>query len=49
MRIRKAVIAAGIIPPGLEGSGQQFKEQAQLDVRLRDGSAAYGNSLCDWE
>jgi hypothetical protein len=28
--------------------GQQLKEQAQLDAWLRDGSAAYVNSLCDW-
>jgi len=28
--------------------GRQLKEQAQLDGWLRDGSAAYMNSLCDW-
>jgi hypothetical protein len=28
--------------------GQQLKEQAQLDGWLRDGSAAYVNSLCEW-
>ncbi|MBN1260055.1 MAG: UTP--glucose-1-phosphate uridylyltransferase [Anaerolineae bacterium] len=28
--------------------GQQLKEQAQLDGWLRDGSAAYVDSLCDW-
>jgi len=28
--------------------GQQLKEQAQLDVWLRDGSAAYVDSLCAW-
>jgi hypothetical protein len=28
--------------------GQQLKDQAQLDGWLRDGSAAYVNSLCDW-
>ena len=28
--------------------GQQLKEQSQLDAWLRDGSAAYVNSLCDW-
>lgn len=28
--------------------GQQLKEQAQLDGWLRDGSAAYIASLCDW-
>ncbi len=29
--------------------GQQLKEQAQLDGWLRDGSAAYVESLCKWE
>ncbi|MCY2990691.1 MAG: UTP--glucose-1-phosphate uridylyltransferase, partial [Planctomycetota bacterium] len=29
--------------------GQQLKEQAQLDSWLRDGSAAYVDSLCDWD
>ncbi|MCC7175386.1 MAG: UTP--glucose-1-phosphate uridylyltransferase [Bryobacterales bacterium] len=28
--------------------GQQLKEVAQLDPWLRDGSAAYVESLCDW-
>jgi hypothetical protein len=28
--------------------GQQLKEPAQLDIWLRDGSAAYVDSLCDW-
>jgi hypothetical protein len=28
--------------------GQNLKEQAQLDGWLRDGSAAYVESLCDW-
>ena len=28
--------------------GQQLKEPAQLDGWLRDGSAAYVESLCDW-
>lgn len=28
--------------------GQQLKEQAQLDGWLRDGSAAYVDSVCDW-
>jgi galactokinase/mevalonate kinase-like predicted kinase len=28
--------------------GQQLKEVAQLDTWLRDGSAAYVESLCDW-
>jgi len=29
--------------------GQQLKEPAQLDGWLRDGSAAYVESLCDWD
>lgn len=29
--------------------GQQLKDQAQLDAWLRDGSAAYVESLCEWE
>ncbi len=29
--------------------GQQLKDQAQLDSWLRDGSAAYVDSLCAWE
>jgi hypothetical protein len=29
--------------------GQQLKEVAQLDGWLRDGSADYVASLCDWE
>jgi len=29
--------------------GQQLKEQAQLDGWLRDGSAAYVESLCKWK
>jgi len=28
--------------------GQQLKDPAQLDAWLRDGSAAYVDSLCDW-
>jgi len=28
--------------------GQQLKEPAQLDAWLRDGSAAYVETLCDW-
>ena len=28
--------------------GQQLKEPAQLDGWLRDGSAAFVNSLCEW-
>ncbi|MEO0299133.1 MAG: UTP--glucose-1-phosphate uridylyltransferase, partial [candidate division WOR-3 bacterium] len=28
--------------------GQQLKEQAQLDGWLRDGSAAYVETLCEW-
>jgi hypothetical protein len=29
--------------------GQQLKDQAQLDGWLRDGSAKYVESLCEWE
>ncbi len=29
--------------------GQQLKDQAQLDGWLRDGSAAYVESLCEWD
>ena len=29
--------------------GQQLKEQAQLDGWLRDGSASYVESLCEWQ
>lgn len=29
--------------------GQQLKDQAQLDGWLRDGSAQYVESICDWE
>ena len=29
--------------------GQQLKEQSQLDGWLRDGSAAYVESLCEWQ
>ena len=29
--------------------GQQLKEPAQLDGWLRDGSAAYVDSLCQWQ
>ncbi|MDX1934209.1 MAG: UTP--glucose-1-phosphate uridylyltransferase [Capsulimonadales bacterium] len=29
--------------------GQQLKDQAQLDGWLRDGSAAYIETLCEWE
>jgi len=28
--------------------GQQLKDQAQLDGWLRDGSAAYVESICEW-
>ena len=28
--------------------GQQLKDQSQLDGWLRDGSAAYVESLCEW-
>ena len=29
--------------------GQQLKEQAQLDAWLRDGTAEYVESLCQWK
>ena len=29
--------------------GVQLKDQAQLDGWLRDGSAAYVESLCEWQ
>jgi hypothetical protein len=29
--------------------GQQLKDQAQLDGWLRDGSAAYVDSICEWD
>jgi hypothetical protein len=35
-----------VIVPRLRG--QQLKDQAQLDGWLRDGSAAYVESLCEW-
>ena len=36
-----------IVVPRLRG--QQLKDQAQLDGWLRDGSAAYVESICDWQ
>ena len=36
-----------VVVPRLRG--QQLKDQAQLDGWLRDGSAAYVESLCAWE
>ena len=36
-----------VVVPRLRG--QQLKEQAQLDIWLRDGSAAYVDSRCRWE
>jgi hypothetical protein len=36
-----------IVAPRLRG--QQLKEQAQLDGWLRDGSAAYVETLCTWD
>ena len=36
-----------VVVPRLRG--QQLKDQAQLDGWLRDGSAKYVESLCDWE
>ena len=35
-----------VVVPRLRG--QQLKEQAQPDGWLRDGSAAYVDSLCSW-
>ena len=35
-----------VVVPRLRG--QQLKDQAQLDGWLRDGSAAYVQSLCQW-
>jgi hypothetical protein len=35
-----------IVVPRLRG--QQLKDQAQLDGWLRDGSAAYIESICEW-
>jgi hypothetical protein len=29
--------------------GQQLKDQAQLDGWVRDGSAEYVESLCEWD
>jgi len=40
------VDAAFFVVPRLRG--QQLKDIAQLDGWLRDGSAAYVESLCDW-
>ncbi len=36
-----------VVVPRLRG--QQLKDQAQLDGWLRDGSAAYVESLCEWK
>ena len=36
-----------VVVPRLRG--QQLKEQAQLDGWLRDGSAAYVETLCAWQ
>jgi hypothetical protein len=35
-----------VVVPRLRG--QQLKDQAQLDGWLRDGSAAFVESLCEW-
>jgi hypothetical protein len=35
-----------VVVPRLRG--QNLKDVAQLDGWLRDGSAAYVESLCDW-
>jgi hypothetical protein len=40
------ITSAFVVVPRLRG--QQLKDQAQLDGWLRDGSAAYVESLCDW-
>jgi hypothetical protein len=42
-----AVDARFVVVPRLRG--QQLKDPAQLDGWLRDGSAAYVESLCHWE
>jgi hypothetical protein len=39
-------IAYAVVP---RPRGQQLKDQAQLDGWLRDGSAAYVETLCEWE
>ena len=36
-----------VVVPRLRG--QQLKDPAQLDGWLRDGSAAYVESLCEWQ
>ena len=36
-----------VVLPWEKATGQQLKEQSQLDGWLRDGSAAYVESLCD--
>lgn len=36
-----------VVVPRLRG--QQLKDQAQLDGWLRDGSAAYVESICAWK
>jgi hypothetical protein len=40
------IVSKFIAVPRLRG--QQLKDQAQLDGWLRDGSADYVKSLCDW-
>jgi hypothetical protein len=40
------VSSSFLVVPRLRG--QQLKDQAQLDAWLRDGSAAYIETLCDW-
>ena len=46
-RAARSATAASSSVPRLRG--QQLKEPAQLDGWLRDGSAAYTDSLCAWE
>jgi len=44
--LTECINAFAVVP---RARGQQLKDQAQLDGWLRDGSAAYTESLCDWE
>ena len=42
----EVVCSYAVVP---RARGQQLKDQAQLDGWLRDGSAAYVESICEWE
>ncbi len=42
---RSRIAASSLVP---RTRGQQLKEPAQLDGWLRDGSAAFVDSLCEW-